>query len=454
MKDVIARVKNRVQLLDKQSLNVVWNVLFAFIIQGGAMLVSLFTMPAYYKYFNDNIVLGCWFTILSLLNNILTFDLGIGNGLRNKLTEALARKDYEKGKRMISSAYFFLGPIIILVILLSWFLFPHVDWNSFFNIGKELVPQDTLLLCVRIVFSGVMLQFVLKLVSSCLYALQKSSIVNFLSLISNVGILFFVMGYAGKDVSNNLIMLSIVHVLAVNIPLLFTTLIIFLKPLRKCSPCLKNFLLSDAIGIFKMGVSFFVLQIAFMLVTSVNEFLITQFASPQFVPEYQVYYKIFNFICSICMLALTPVWSSVTKAYAQEKYEWIIRIYSFFKYIVAGVFLLQMAIIPFMQVAVNIWLGENAITVQAGIAVCFALANGMIMWNNVNSVIANGLGYLKPQFMFLTLAAILKIPVSYFFYRVTGEWYMIILASFVVMIPVNVCQPMMLTKYLKMKVKD
>ena len=35
------------------------NVIGSFIVKGGALFVSLFTLPAYIKFFNNDIVLGC-----------------------------------------------------------------------------------------------------------------------------------------------------------------------------------------------------------------------------------------------------------------------------------------------------------------------------------------------------------------------------------------------------------
>ena len=44
------------------------NVIGAFIVKGGALFISLFTLPAYINFFNNDVVLGVWYTILSLLN--------------------------------------------------------------------------------------------------------------------------------------------------------------------------------------------------------------------------------------------------------------------------------------------------------------------------------------------------------------------------------------------------
>lgn len=71
---------------------ILYNTIGALLVKGGAIIISLYTIPAYLNYFNSQQILGLWFTILSVLSWILTFDLGIGNGLRNHLVPVLAQK--------------------------------------------------------------------------------------------------------------------------------------------------------------------------------------------------------------------------------------------------------------------------------------------------------------------------------------------------------------------------
>ena len=105
MNNIFIKLKTKLGSLNKQSVDVMINVFCVFLIQGGSMLMALFTMPSYMRYFNNELILGCWFTLLSIINWVLTFDLGIGNGLRNQLTVALATGDNEEAKKLISSSY-------------------------------------------------------------------------------------------------------------------------------------------------------------------------------------------------------------------------------------------------------------------------------------------------------------------------------------------------------------
>ena len=48
--------------------NLINNVLGSFLVRGFGFLVSFALFPLYLNYFDDNTVLGCWFTMCSVLS--------------------------------------------------------------------------------------------------------------------------------------------------------------------------------------------------------------------------------------------------------------------------------------------------------------------------------------------------------------------------------------------------
>ena len=106
-----------------------------------------------------------------------------------------------------------------------------------------------------------------------------------------------------------------------------------------------------------------------MIITVTNEFFISYFFDPSFVVEYQIYIKIFSIAGTFVSLALIPVWSAVTKAFVEKRYDWIIKLVRFL-YFVAGIAVLfQLAIIPFLDPILEFWLGYRGEFVRC-IAVC------------------------------------------------------------------------------------
>ena len=131
---------------------VIKNVVGAFLVKGGALVLSLFTMPAYMRFFNNEEVLGLWFTVLSLLTWILNFDLGIGNGLRNHLTKSLTENNREESKKLISSSYISIGIICLFFLFLGSFIFIFINWNKMFNIDETIIESKYMLISIEITY--------------------------------------------------------------------------------------------------------------------------------------------------------------------------------------------------------------------------------------------------------------------------------------------------------------
>lgn len=426
------------------------NVLGAFLVKGCALFVTLYTLPSYIKFFNNDEVLGLWFTILSLLNWILNFDLGIGNGLRNHLSTAISLGNKEDVKRYISSAYISIGAIVTVLSVIFPFVIYKVDLNNLLSIEKTEISPKALYITAVIVFVGVMVQFWLKLINSVLYALQKSSVNNFLVLCTNVMILVVAVVFPSGTNDRNIIVMAIVHAVAVALPLLVATVSVFAKKLRYAIPRIKYFSKEHGKKVLSLGGIFFFIQIAYMIIMSTNEFLITKTSGNADVVDYQAYYKLFSLASTVFALALTPLWSVITKAKAENNIGWIKSTYKKFM-LLGGVFCLgEFGLVVLMEPLMKIWLGADSlpeISYFSGI-MCALLGCAMIM-NGVFSNIANGTGELKVQAVCFGIGAVLKIPLSYILVSLSGSWNGVVLANIICMGIYCIIQPISLIKYFK-----
>ncbi|USK38700.1 hypothetical protein LIS77_22915 [Cytobacillus firmus] len=442
IKKILAEEKNR---------QVFFNTIGAFGVRGMSLIISLLTMPAYMKFFDNQNVLGLWFTVLSVLSWILNFDLGIGNGLRNRLVFSLENKDYLKSKKYISSAYGLAGGIVISVLILGNLIIPHIDWNEIFNISTDYVSYKVMQQVVLIVFIGIVLQFVLKLVVSILYAMQLSAIPNLLTLISSIALLLFLLLADSQGVEKNIIMLAKAHVIITSFPLIITTIIIFTTKLKDTVPSIKHFEKNYAADVMKLGGAFFWLQIMSLIITSTNEFLISSLAGNEKVVYYQIYNKLFLLISTLFNLALIPIWSAVTKAYSQKDYVWLQKLYRILKIGAMIGIVIMFLLIPILQLIVDLWLHDNAIVVDNIISLVFALSGSIFIWHGVITSIINGIGKLKIQLVWLSIGALLKIPIAFVLYNVTENWVSIIIANIIVLVPYIIIQTIWLNRYLNEK---
>ena len=85
LKSFITEKHERTRLAQK-------NILLSFVIKGLSIALNLVFVPLTINYI-DAERYGIWLTLSSIILWFNFFDLGLGNGLRNKLVEAIVKKD-------------------------------------------------------------------------------------------------------------------------------------------------------------------------------------------------------------------------------------------------------------------------------------------------------------------------------------------------------------------------
>lgn len=107
--------------MTKSNKSLTINLIGVIFLKGIALFLSFIMTPMYLQYFSDQSFLGVWYTIQSILVWIQTCDLGVGNGVRNRLAKAIANENREEAKRIISSGYVVIGIIAVCMIaFFSW----------------------------------------------------------------------------------------------------------------------------------------------------------------------------------------------------------------------------------------------------------------------------------------------------------------------------------------------
>lgn len=422
------------------------NALGSFVIKGAAMLVSLVAMPVYLNYFGNESVMGVWFTLLSVLNWVLLFDFGVGNGLRNRLTLAFAKRDESLACKLISSSYVLLGVISLCAFLVSAVVVRLINWNTVLGVSANVLSRDDLLASMMVVFSVIWLQFYLKLITGVLYAMQRAVIPSLLTLTSNVLILFSALLYRPDSASKALLYLSVSYGISTVVPLLIASFIVLGRLLPFYSFRISDCSFTYAREIVNIGMRFFLLQLLSMAVFNTREVLISSLVGVDQVVDYTVYFKVYSLISTFYLLALTPFWSAITQAFAQHDFDWIRGVYKkglgvlcLFSF--AGVAALIM--FPF---AVQIWLEDAAPETNYLTGLIFIVFNIEYMFINLNAHIENGIEKLGVQTAGYAIAAISLIGLSILFSRVHPVWDSVMLASVIALVPMCCMQSVELKK--------
>lgn len=425
------------------------NTIGAYAVKGLSMLVGLAAVPAYMRYFESSAVLGTWYTIQTLLQWVLMFDLGVGNGLRNKLVGALVSHDGREVSGYVSSSYRLMACVCLglagIVVLLGLL----VPWNVVLNIGSDLVGSGALSLCMTVVGMGVVLQLFLQLINGILYALQLSSVVNAMSLVSNSLILAFILVMPGGSDEINLVLLGFVNVACMLLPPALATAVVFRKQLLGFKVDWSSFEWDYAKSTLSMGLVILFLQVAWMVVASSHSLLISLFRDPSEVVEYQVYYKVYYSLGSLAAIALVPIWSATTLAQAEGRYGWIVGTYRKCLLLAFAVGVACLVTAPLVQFGFDLWLGDRSMRVNGLYVLVMSVFAVTFVLQNVNASIGNGLSYFKVQVALMGLAAALMVPLSAAFCTALDSWIGVILAMVVAIVPFQVVEPFACVRHLR-----
>lgn len=295
------------------------NILFSGFLKIVGLLTSLVIVPITINYLNNE-VYGIWMTITSILYWITTFDIGLGNGMRNYLAEALATNDTKLGKKYISTTMLLLSLIALSMAIVLLYPLITINFNSFFN--TNAIADNELRMAVVIAVGFTLMNFVLKNIGMIFVAMQKYAINDLLSISGNV-IALILIYILTKVTTGNLVLVVLAYTMTSCVAFLLAAIPLFWKH-PELKPSLRFFDKSLGKKIVGKGFGFFVIQISSCLVIfGAANFFITQSCGPAAVTTYNIAYKFFNLLVIAYTIILAPMWNAYTDAYVKGDMQWI-----------------------------------------------------------------------------------------------------------------------------------
>lgn len=295
------------------------NILFSGFLKIVGLLTSLVIVPITINYLNNE-VYGIWMTITSILYWITIFDIGLGNGMRNYLAEALATNDTKLGKKYISTTMLLLSLIALSMAIVLLYPLITINFNSFFN--TNAIAGNELRMAVVIAVGFTLMNFVLKNIGMIFVAMQKYAINDLLSISGNV-IALILIYILTKVTTGNLVLVVLAYTMTSCVAFLLAAIPLFWKH-PELKPSLRFFDKSLGKKIVGKGFGFFVIQISSCLVIfGAANFFITQSCGPAAVTTYNIAYKFFNLLVIAYTIILAPMWNAYTDAYVKGDMQWI-----------------------------------------------------------------------------------------------------------------------------------
>jgi O-antigen/teichoic acid export membrane protein len=410
LKEKILKIYKKVGIKSDRTKNIVNHVGLSFLFKGGSIIANFMLVPLTINYL-DTTNYGIWLTLSSFIAWFSFFDIGLGNGLRNKFAEAKANGDNKLAKAYISSAYYTIGVVSLSLIVIFFILNIFIDWTKVFNTSLSL--QKELGILVPIVFGFFCLQLVVKLITTIYTADQQHSIQGKIHFFTQVASLIVIWLMTKTNESSLLLFGTIFSILPVIILLTFN-FIGFSTRYKNYKPSIALWKKKYLKEIFGLGVKFFVIQMSAIVLYSTDNLIITQLFSPADVVPYNISLKYFSISIMVFSIITTPFWSAITEAYTKKDFVWIRKsMNNLIKTSILFSILVLLMIFP-AEWIYSIWVGKEII-VPMLLNVFMAVFVITTLLIQPFTFFINGTGKVNVQLVLGTLAAIVNIPLSIFF---------------------------------------
>ncbi len=445
MKQKVNIFYSKVGIKSDRTKKITKNVFISFLFKGGSIIINFLLVPITINYLDiENY--GIWLTLTSFISWFSFFDIGLGNGLRNKFAEAKAKGDIALARGYVSSAYFTIGAISFSIFILFLIFNFFIDWTLIFNTSKSL--KNDLGHLMLIVFGFFGLQMVVNLITTIYSADQQPSMQGKINFFTQLGTLIIIW-IMTKTCENSLFMFGLVFSAFPFVILFWLNWFSFNNKYKSFKPSLvlwKREYLND---IFGLGFKFFIIQFAGIVIYSTDSLIISNMLSPQDVVPFHMVFKYFSISTMIFSIISTPYWSGFTEAYANNDKQWInnsIKVLVKFSLLfIIGCFILLFC----SKWVYQFWIGEK-VYIPLSLSILMMVYFIQVLFITPFTMYINGTGKILIQTLQGIFSALINIPLSIYFIKHFNMGSSgVILATIISLIPSLILAPIQTWKLTK-----
>ena len=384
------------------------NILYSAILKVIGLITSLLVVTITLNYLNSELY-GVWLTITSILYWFSFFDIGLGNGMRNYLTEAVSKGNYKEAQSYLSTTIIALTMIASIIAIVGFILLKLLNLNRVFNTNTISNTELQNVLFVAIGFTLIL--FVLKNIGYVFVALQKYALWDFINTLGNIiGLLIIFL--LTKFTNGKLIYVVFAFTCTPAIIYILAAIPIFSK-YPEFRPTIQSFRKDFLSTIVGKGLGFFLIQITSCLVIyGSSNLFITQFCGPESVTTYNIAYKFFNLLAIGYLVFISPMWNAYTDAYVKQDFNWIekafksaLKIWLFTEF--AGIIMLIVS-----QYFYLFWVGK-AVHVPFMVSLSVFLYISFFNLNNCVTYLLNGLNKIYIQIITSITATFIYLTIMF-----------------------------------------
>lgn len=395
-------------------LKAIWSGAAARALTSGLTLISL---PLAVRYLGAERY-GVWATITTTAIWINLLDLGIANTLTNHISGAYAADDNTYAARYFTNALLLTSGVALAAGVAAAGIFPTINWPALFNVTAQ-VPANEVQHTAGLAIALTLLALPCNLAGKVLAGYQQLHRNNYASCAAALASL------AG---------LALGIVLHASMPLLFllsagcftfTALLNLLAVVLWQKPWLAPRLAlvdrSTIRDLLHSGSSFFLIQMAAVVVFSSDNLIVSHYLGAAEVTPYSVTWRVVGLAAILQSLIFPALWPAYAEAYARSDYRWIRRTFAL---TMKGTVALNTACVIGLalmgRTLIGVWAGPAAVpSIYLLLAMgLWAIVNGFM---SVESCLLAALNRIREQACLSILAAVLNLGLSLFLVRRIGS---------------------------------
>ncbi|TDK42038.1 lipopolysaccharide biosynthesis protein [Algoriphagus formosus] len=380
-----------------------------FVLKGLNVAVTFLLVPITLNILDDE-KYGIWITISGILLWIGLFDVGLGNGLRNKLTEALAKNNIKLAKELISTTYVALFLIFLSIFLIFQFVNQFIDWQAVLN--TSIFTNSQFAEIISVIFGFICLRFVFNTITFICFSKLDPVYVQLMGFLGKVLSLCIIIGLS-KFITFDLFLLGLIYSSTPVAILFLFSIYLFKSRYSYLIPNIKNFKAEYLKELLNLGGKFFLIQISTIVFYQSQNLIITQIFGPLAVTEYSITFQLFSVITILFSIILTPFWSAFTDAYSKEDVEWIRK--SLKRMVNVWVLFVFFSFLIFFgfDLILEVWI-KKEIFISSDLKfsiLAYVVINSLL---SIYSNFLNGVGKVSIQYYLAIIFALFQIPLSIF----------------------------------------
>ena len=365
----------------------------------------------------DSTQYGIWLTVCSIVSWINILDLGLGNGFRNKFTEAISVGNDKLAKEYVSTTYYIITCIMAVACIILNIINEFVDWDVILQV--EVHYREELRNIVGILLSVFCVSMIVNIVTTFLTALQKVGVV---SILKGCGQLLTLLAIfiLTKTTKGSLLNLALYYPTIPCLLMVLVSLYIFLfSKYRKYAPSFKTINRRIIKNILNLGVQFLTMHISIILIFQIINIVLARELGPDAVTQYNIANRYFGVIVSVMMLIETPYWSAFTEAYTQNDFKWMKSSLRMLEYLCGFFVIVGFILLSVSSYLYKIWVG-NAVEIPFSLSAAMLFMMVCQSFSTVYMYLINGIGKVRIQTLIYVFFAVFSYPIIVFSCRSVG----------------------------------